>query len=159
MKAILYFFIPIGLVSCQQTTSNEPTKTDTIRIKPASISEDRTNPSKKPIATYSVPVDDGMGNLNNWKFAVNIYETSKTFAYKINIVYKEIRVNEKMQIPNMNVVPIVSIKNGHYALECIIGFDDATGKFKEYYKVSVKNDRLNFKKTNSYAVVKYSTKK
>lgn len=158
MKAILYSFISIGLVSCQQTTSNEPTKTDTIRIKPASISEDRTNPSKKPIATYSVPVDDGMGNLNNWKFAVNIYETSKTFAYKINFQYKEIKSTEIIQIPNFNMMPVVSIKPGKSALDCMIGFNDAKGLFKDYIQVNVKNEQLKVKKVNSYAVRAYQRK-
>jgi hypothetical protein len=158
MKAQLYFFILILLISCQQPESNQPVKNDTIRIKPIGIAEDRVNPSKKPIATYTVPVDDGMGNLNNWKFAVNIYETSKTFAYKINFEYKEIKSSQTIQIPNFNTMPVVSIKPGKSALDCMIGFNDAKGLFKDYIQVNVKNEQLKVKKVNSYAVRAYQRK-
>jgi hypothetical protein len=158
MKAQLYFFILIFLISCQQPESNQPVKNDTIRIKPIGIAEDRVNPSKKPIATYTVPVDDGMGNLNNWKFAVNIYETSKTFAYKINFEYKEIKSSQTIQIPNFNTMPVVSIKPGKSALDCMIGFNDAKGLFKDYIQVNVKNEQLKVKKVNSYAVRAYQRK-
>lgn len=158
MKAQLYFFILIFLISCQQPESNQPLKNDTIRIKPIGIAEDRVNPSKKPIATYTVPVDDGMGNLNNWKFAVNIYETSKTFAYKINFEYKEIKSSQTIQIPNFNTMPVVSIKPGKSALDCMIGFNDAKGLFKDYIQVNVKNEQLKVKKVNSYAVRAYQRK-
>jgi hypothetical protein len=158
MKAQLYFFILIFLISCQQPESNQPVKNDTIRIKPIGIAEDRVNPSKKPIATYTVPVDDGVGNLNNWKFAVNIYETSKTFAYKINFEYKEIKSSQTIQIPNFNTMPVVSIKPGKSALDCMIGFNDAKGLFKDYIQVNVKNEQLKVKKVNSYAVRAYQRK-
>jgi hypothetical protein len=158
MKAQLYFFILILLISCQQPESNQLVKNDTIRIKPIGIAEDRVNPSKKPIATYTVPVDDGVGNLNNWKFAVNIYETSKTFAYKINFEYKEIKSSQTIQIPNFNTMPVVSIKPGKSALDCMIGFNDAKGLFKDYIQVNVKNEQLKVKKVNSYAVRAYQRK-
>lgn len=158
MKAQLYFFILIFLISCQQPESNQPVKNDTIRIKPIGIAEDRVNPSKKPIATYTVPVDDGVGNLNNWKFAVNIYETSKTFTYKINFEYKEIKSSQTIQIPNFNTMPVVSIKPGKSALDCMIGFNDAKGLFKDYIQVNVKNEQLKVKKVNSYAVRAYQRK-
>jgi hypothetical protein len=158
MRAIVYFGLLILSISCTaiENKKNE-TKLDSVIIKAPSVSEERELPSKKPIATYAVPIDDGMGNVNNWKFSVNIYETSKTFNYKVQIQYKEIRASEMITIPNFGITPIVSIKPGKSSLDCLIGFNDTKGLFKEYIQVNVKNEQLKFKKINSYAVVKYRT--
>lgn len=158
MRVFLYVGLVVFSIGCSSTENKQPnTKVDSIIIKAPSISETRDNLSKKPIASFDMPIDDGLGNMNDWKFAVNIYETKKTFEYKVNIQYKEIRATEIIQIPNFNIEPTVLIKPGKSALDCIIGFKDTKGLFKDYYQVNVKNDQLKFKKINSYSVVKYKT--
>jgi hypothetical protein len=158
MRAIVYFVLLVLGISCTgiENKQNE-TKLDSVVIKVPTVSENRELPSKKPIAAYAMPIDDGIGNVNNWKFAVNIYETAKTFNYKVQIQYKEIRATEMITIPNFGIDPVVSIKPGKSSLDCIIGFNDTKGLFKEYIQVNVKNEQLKFKKINSYAVVKYKT--
>lgn len=158
MKAIVYFGLLTSTISCTALENKQiETKVDTVLIKAPTVSEARENPSKKPVATYAVPIDDGMGNANNWKFAVNIFETMKTFEYKVLIEYKEIKATEKITIPNFGMLPNVSIKPGKASLDCIIGFGDKQGVFKDYIQVSVKNEQLKFKKIKSYAVYKYRT--
>lgn len=158
MRAIVYFGLLILSISCNSIENKQiETKVDTVVIKAPSVSEVREQPSKKPIATFSVPIDDGMGNANNWKFGVNIYETAKTFEYKVQIQYKEIRATEMITIPNFGIDPLVTIKPGKSSLDCIIGFNDSNGLFKEYIQVNVKKEQLKFKKINSYAVYKYRT--
>ena len=157
MRAYIFLAGLLFFLSCKNAVEETVVKNDTTVIKKDMIVENRINPSSKPVATYSVPVDDGMGNMNNWKFAVNIYETAKTFEYKVNIQYKEIRSSEIVQIPNFNILPIVAIQPGKNAMSCIIGFNDARGEFKDYIQVSVSNDQLKFKKINNYKVRKYST--
>lgn len=156
MRAFVYLSGLLFFSSCQNQSQNDLVKTDTVFIKQDTISENRVNPSAKPVATYTVPVDDGVGNANNWKFAVNIYETAKTFEYKVNIQYKEIWSTEIIQIPNFNVAPEVGIQPGKNPLSCTIGFNDAKENFKAYILVSVNNDQLKFKKLNSYKVRRYS---
>jgi hypothetical protein len=158
MRTIVYFVLLILGISCTgiENKQNE-TKVDSVVIKAPTVSENRELPSKKPIAAYSMPIDDGIGNINNWKFAVNIYETAKTFEYKVQIQYKAISATEMITIPNFGVDPVVSIKQGKSSPDCIIGFNDTKGLFKEYIQVNVKNEQLKFKKINSYAVVKYKT--
>ena len=159
MKAFLYSGLLIFIIGCNATENKQnDIKVDSIVIKAPSVSAEREQPSKKPVATYAMPIDDGMGNLNNWKFAVNIYETTKTFNYKVNVQYKEIRSTEIIQIPNFNTMPEVSIKPGKTGLDCMIVFNDAKGLFKEYIQVSVKNEQLKVKKVNSYAVRSYQRK-
>lgn len=159
MKAFLYSGLLIFIIGCNATENKQnDIKVDSIVIIAPSVSAEREQPSKKPVAAYAMPIDDGMGNLNNWKFAVNIYETTKTFNYKVNVQYKEIRSTEIIQIPNFNTMPEVSIKPGKTGLDCMIGFNDAKGLFKEYIQVSVKNEQLKVKKVNSYAVRSYQRK-
>jgi len=157
MRAYIYLAGLLFFLSCKNPVEETVVKNDTTVIKKDTIAENRISPSSKPIATYNVPVDDGMGNMNNWKFSVNIYETSKTFEYKVNIQYKEIRSSEIVQIPNFNILPVVAIQPGKNPMSCIIGFNDAKGEFKDYIQVSVSNDQLKFKKINNYKVRKYST--
>lgn len=158
MKAFIYFGFLISIISCTALENKQTeTKADTVLVKAPTIAEERENPSKKPIAAYIVPIDDGMGNANNWKFAVNIYETAKTFEYKVQIQYKELRATEKITIPNFGITPIISIKPGKSNLDCIIGFEDKQGLFKDYIQVSVKNEQLKFKKIKSYVVRTYKT--
>jgi len=157
MHAYIFLAGLLFFLSCKNPVEETVVKNDTTVIKKDMIVENRINPSSKPVATYSVPVDDGMGNMNNWKFAVNIYETAKTFEYKVNIQYKEIRSSEIVQIPNFNILPVVAIQPGKNPMSCIIGFNDAKGEFKDYIQVSVSNDQLKFKKINNYKVRKYST--
>jgi hypothetical protein len=158
MRAIVYFGLLILSISCNSSENKQSeSKVDTVVIKAPSVSEERKLPSKKPIATFSKPIDDGLGNVNDWKFAVNIYETVKTFEYKVQIQYKEIRATEIITIPNFGIDPVVAIKPGKSSLDCIIGFNDSKALFKEYIQVNVKNEQLKFKKINSYSVVKYRT--
>lgn len=80
MRAILYAGLVVCSVGCTAIENKQPnTKVDTVVNMAPSISETRDNPSKKPIASFAIPIDDGLGNMNDWKFAVNIYETKKTF--------------------------------------------------------------------------------
>lgn len=157
MRAYIFLSGLLFFLSCKNPEEEIVVKSDTTVIRKDTIAENRINPSSKPVATYSVPVDDGVGNMNNWKFAVNIYETAKTFEYKVNIQYKEIRSSEIVQIPNFNILPVVAIQPGKNAMSCIIGFNNARGEFKDYIQVSVSNDQLKFKKINNYKVRKYST--
>lgn len=155
MRAFIYFLGFLFVISCQNQSQNAVVKTDTVVIKPDTISENRMNPSSKPVASYAVSVDDGVGNANNWKFAVNVYETTKTFEYKVRIQYKEISSTELIQIPDFNILPVVSIEKSKIPMSCIIGFNDAKGNFKSYIEVSVSNNQLKFKKINNYKVRKY----
>ncbi|MEO0066211.1 MAG: hypothetical protein RI983_1537 [Bacteroidota bacterium] len=156
MRLFLFLCCLLIFMSCENPKQDTLVKTDSLVVKLDTIAENRINPSAKPVATYTVPVDDGMGNINSWKFAVNMFETTKTFEFKVNIQYKEIRSTEIIQIPNFNIAPVVGIQPGKNPLSCLIGFNDAKGNFKEYILVSVNNDQLKFKKINSYKVRRYS---
>jgi hypothetical protein len=147
------FFLLLLLAACHPSGSTENTLKDTtIVISADTIPETRTTVKAAPIAEYSEKIHD---ELNDWKFAVSVYETKRTFHYKLRIEAKEVRVNDSLNIPNFGIQPKLSIRKAKEPLACIIGFLDKKGDFKEYRKVSFQNDRLHISTLGSYAVAVY----
>jgi hypothetical protein len=146
----------ILLAACNQSDSTDDTipKGSTIVVSADTIPEIRSTVKSGPIATYSEPIKD---ELNDWKFAVSIYETKRTFRYTIRIQAKEVRVNDSLSIPNFGIQPKPEIRKGKEPLSCIIGFLDKKNEFKEFRLVSFKNDQLHFKTLNNYRVSSYKT--
>ncbi|MDD2793642.1 MAG: hypothetical protein PHD73_10730 [Sediminibacterium sp.] len=119
------------------------------------VSPTRANPKVEAVAAYSEKVDDGVNYANNWKFAVQMYETPKTFNYLIKIDYKELHLTDSLGIPNFGIAPKVELRKGADPRTCIIGFLDRKGEFKEYKKVAVKNEQLKITTINRYSVATY----
>ena len=118
-----------------------------------SLTRDIVNP--KPVATFSKKVPD---ELNDWKFAVNIYETKETFHYLMKMQYMELRANDTLKIPNFGTAPKIEIKQGSEPLSCIVGFLDKNNQFKEYKLVSIKDKNLSVHILHRYAVTTYESK-
>ena len=118
------------------------------------IPEMRDNVNLAPVASYSERVKD---ELNDWKFSVDAYETRRTFHFQLRMQYKELRVTDSVNIPNFGIRPTIEIHKGKDPLTCIVGFLDKKGLFKEYRKVSVKNEQLKINSLASYYVGSYRT--
>jgi hypothetical protein len=142
--------------SCRdQTQETSISSTDSVTVLSAdTIPEIRKQIIKDPIASFEEKLD----TLNNWKFAVSIYETSNTFKYRIHLEAKEVRVSDSLIIPNFGRQPKVVIQKGKEPHTCIIGFLDKKDEFKEYRKVSFQDDRLRIKTIQSYYVGHYQNK-
>ncbi|MGL6068825.1 MAG: hypothetical protein ACRC0I_08695, partial [Sediminibacterium sp.] len=82
------YFFPTAciflLAACNQTQQQEvevsATKTF---ITNDTIAEIRNKPAEKPVAEYREWVSDDVNNANNWEFSARVYETKKTFVYRI----------------------------------------------------------------------------
>lgn len=105
--------------------------------------------SNAAVASYSEVVKD-KDNLNDWKFAVDVFETEETFKYKVKIKYKELDADDHLTVPNFGIQPTVKIEKGEEELSCIIGFLDKDGGFKEFKRVEVIGDQLKIKQTKGY---------
>ncbi len=151
MKHSLICLFAILLIAC-----NEPAKTPAQAEKktaddtPAYIPGIRDTVNPKPVASYSIPVDDP---AYHFKFAVNVYETSLTFQYIVKLEFKAINERDTLRIPNFGILPEVQIKQGEDKETCIIGFLDKEKTFKEYKMVSVKGGTLKVKVLNRYSAV------
>lgn len=113
------------------------------------ISATRKVVSDVAVASYSENVKD-KDNLNDWKFAVDIFETGETFKYLVKIKYKELEAEDHLTIPNFGIQPTVKLEKGDQELTCIIGFLDKEGAFKEYKRVEVIGDQLKIRQTKGY---------
>jgi hypothetical protein len=155
MKTPLICLLVLFLAGCNQIHTETVSITDTVNIEEVvPIPERRTVINPRPVATYSEAIKD---ELNDWKFAVSIFETKRTFHYTIRIQAKEVRVSDSLNIPNFGIEPKVELRKGKEPLSCIIGFRDKKNEFKEYRLVSFKNDQLHFKTLNNYRVSSYKT--
>lgn len=160
MRRIYSLVIGTILFSACETKSEQdkqaPKDSAPVVITNDTIPEIRTNVRKAAIASYSEPVPD---ELNNWKFAVNIYETPKTFRFLLKLQYKELRAEDTLKIPNFGIVPSVEIIKGKQPYECIIGFKDKKAEFKPYKMVSVKGDQLKITTLAGYSTGVYRVTK
>ena len=154
MKPIMRLFILVLFFSCNNNDTNniQSVKDSIVNNKSEPVSLERLAPSKQPIASYSEAVGDNVNNANNWKFAVNIFETKNTFSYLVKIKYKEIDETDAIGIPNFGIVPKVIIQKGSAPLSCIIGFLGKQGEFKPYKKVCIEKDQLKIITINKYSV-------
>jgi len=151
-----FFFLLILLAACNQSENkNANPKDTTIVISADTIPEIRSAVKPGPAAEYTESIKD---ELNDWKFSVSLYETKRTFHYTVRIQAKEVRVSDSVNIPNFGRQPKVEIHKGKEPLCCIIGFLDMKNVFREYRKVSFKDEKLHISTINNYAVGAYRTK-
>ena len=154
MKRISFLLLIVA-VACNQQADTTTTKDSITVVAYDTIPEIRTSVKSTPAAEYSEPIRD---ELNNWKFAVALYESKRTFHYTVRIQAKEARVTDSLNIPNFGIAPKVAIQKSKEPLTCIMGFLDKKGQFMPYREVSFINDRLRIRTVQSYSVGAYRTK-
>ncbi len=159
MTKLKWLYLVLLFASCDQFDKNslheqEANITKTYKTNDT-IPERRRTVNPSPVASYMHIIED---DLNEWKFAVNIFETKQTFKYLVRLQYKEIRASDTLNIPNFGTNPKVEIIKGKDNYSCIIGFRNKKNEFKEYKSVSVKGNQLKISQVKSYFVGVYSTK-
>ncbi|SJZ92990.1 hypothetical protein [Sediminibacterium ginsengisoli] len=157
-KAILFTALLILLQACTNSPkAEEQTGADTIRTSSYDkLSPIREKVKESPVASVSSPVPD---DLNQWKFAVQVYQTEKRFTFLVRMQYKELRASDSLVIPNLGLEPVVEIRKGSTPMSCIIGFLDKKQMFMPYKKVSVNKEKLSFTTIQHYNVGTYKTVK
>jgi hypothetical protein len=154
MKRYTAIFLLL-LAGCEQATNtNTEVRDSTVVISHDTIPETRQKVNSGSVSIYSEKIPD---ELNDWKFAVSLHETKRTFHYIVQIQAKEVRITDSINLPNFGIMPKPEVRKGKEPLTCIIGFLDKKGAFKEYRKISFQNDRLHISTINNYAVSSYKT--
>lgn len=149
MKKYCYLLSLVLLFACNKKKESEGTKESSMTVLNDTIPTVRKVVSKTAVASYSEVVKD-KDNLNDWKFAVDVFETEETFQYKVKIKYKELDADDNLTVPNFGIQPKVKIEKGEEALSCVIGFLDKDGAFKEFKRVEVIGDQLKIRQTKGY---------
>ena len=145
------FLIPVFLFSCGQKKSTNQSS----ELVNDTIPQLRKTIKKEAVASYSEKTKD---RLNNWRFAVDLYETPETFKYLATIEYETLNETDTIIIPNFGTQPVVEIQKGEQPLSCIIGFQDEKGAFMKYKEVSVKNKQLKIATIQRYARTRFRKK-
>jgi hypothetical protein len=91
-------------------------------------------------------------DLNDWYFSVKLFETSKTFAYRVTMQYEEVSGEDQIVFPNLGTEPAPYIEAGPEPYSAIIGFLDKQGNKKEYKKVVAENGNLRITTLKHYRV-------
>ena len=143
--------ILIILSSCNGNgTSND--NGDAASTTTGSIPLERPNPNSNPVATYSEDVNSETGKLNHWKFTVALYETNKTFMYRIQVQYAELNITDSVQLPNLGMMPKPALQKGKEDYSCIIGFMDDKNTFRDYKLVSATDGNVRIHTLKYYSV-------
>lgn len=150
MKTALYIVLPfmllIGCSSADQQDEDQQHSEKYVVVNDT-IPEVRPSVNSKPVASYSEKIPD---ELNDWKLAVDIYETPLTFSYLVKIQYKEFRTTDTLNIPQFGIWPKVHIQKGERDLSCIVGFEDENQEFKPYKAVEIEQGALRIRVLRHY---------
>ncbi len=158
MRITIFALITLLITSCGQSPSQKETvKSDSSQVPTVvnaatNVPMLRDTVQKQPIAEYRQRTDNP---LNDWYFAVRLYETRKTFQYLIRLEYEEIHGEDTLKLPNFGALPKPEIRKGDDKFSCIIGFLDKDNQFREYKKVYVTGNRLKITALKHYAVATY----
>jgi hypothetical protein len=154
MKSNFYYALLISTVfaSCRQEQ-----KTSSASKKDKTPTE-RNIVSKTPVAVFDQKYISSSLNsdINDWRFTVTLYETPKTFWYRMVVVDKTLEINDTVVFPDLGLELRPALKKGKEPNSCLVGFLDNTDQFLEYKKVTSNYKGLSIKQTKSYYV---STKK
>jgi hypothetical protein len=156
MKKILYILITFMiLASCSGNGTTSSSKDSASATGP--VSPERSNPNPKPMATYSEDINTETGRLNHWKFMVALYETNKTFMYRVKVQYAELNITDSLQLPDLGFMPKPALQKGKEDYSCIIGFMDNKDVFRDYKLVSVTDGSLRIHTLKYYGVQQTTT--
>ena len=153
MKYAVIFLLAI-IISCNNGNAPDNSNNTTV-VTNDTIPTIRRDVNPKAIASFSKPIPN---SLNNWHFAVNVYETKETFRYLVKLEYMELRETDTLKIPNIGIWPKVAIHPGKEDYSCIIGFFDPENNFKEYKEVIAKDNKLKVTVLHHYGVTTYQSK-
>lgn len=136
--------------ACSDTTERKDEAPEEVRvIVNDTISRERDKVSAAPAAVYTVKVPD---ELNEFEFAVKLYETPLRFRYRVAVRYKMMEVRDSVDIPNFGYQPRVDVKKAGGDLACMIGFYDADGSFRDLKRVEVVDNQLRIRQVKRYGV-------
>jgi hypothetical protein len=85
-------------------------------------------------------------------FAVQLFETPKTFEYVIKMAYGGMKTNGTLIFPNMGIAPKPVLKKGSEPYSCEIGFMDNKNTYREFKLVYNSKTEMGMRTLKRYAV-------
>ena len=158
MFRIVLVVASLAIFSCVKKEKSADEQEQLPTVVNDTIPEIRDVVNKKAVATYEEKFQD-KDKLNNWKFAVEAFETKNTFQYVLDIQYIELRVSDTLTIPNFGIQPVIELRKGENDLSCIVGFQDKKKAFNKYKMVEVVDGKLKIRTLQQYRRGIYQKKK
>ena len=149
MKAIYVASLTTLLLSCNTNNGNNKNPEDSVAYTTDKISQTRSNVNPKPVKAYSEIVKSFE---TTDEFKVSLFETKETFHYLIKINYKNLEVEDTLNVPNFGEVPSVEIIKGNKRPSCIVGFLDNNKKFRESKLIFFEDDKIEVHVLKHYGV-------
>jgi hypothetical protein len=104
----------------------------------APVEEVRKTVKTEPVASYSEALTETQNQkLNSFMFKADLFETEKTFVYKLKFEYEVQAETTTVEFPNLGYAPNPVLQKGSEPFSIIIGFKDDKGSFKELKKLYV----------------------
>ena len=154
------FLLLLALLCCNKPKNSDETagsnSGDPTRAINDTIPLTREKVENSPVASYSEKVKD---DLNDWRFAVDIYETPQTFKFLMKIEYMVQEAEDTLTIPNFGIMPKVEVRKGPDENSCIVGFLDKQGEFKDYKLIALKEKQLKISTLKYYGRARYKVSK
>ncbi|MGN7888945.1 hypothetical protein [Dyadobacter sp. 22481] len=154
------FLLFLALLCCNKPKNNDESSAsnngDPSKAINDTIPLTREKVENSPVASYSEKVKDP---LNDWRLAVDVYETKQTFKFLMKIEYMAQEAEDTLTIPNFGIMPKVEVRKGPEKESCIVGFLDKQGEFKEYKLIALKNKQLKISTLKYYGRARYRVSK
>lgn len=151
-----YFLFLISLYACNTKTDSKNSDDQSVTVLNDTIPLTREHVQSAAVANYSEKVKDP---LNDWEFAVSIFETKATFDFLVKVKYMELDAEDTLHVPNFGIMPKVELRKGPDDQSCIIGFLDKENAFRSQKLVAVKNKQLKISTIRHYARTRYKVNK
>jgi hypothetical protein len=148
---ILLSILSVYFQSCRShAAGNSAIGADSSAIKPTRSIISTHNPEfrkdvkKTAVDEYKERTDD---KLNEFYFAVRLFETRQTDNYLIRMEFEGIEGEDTLKLPDLGTPPRPMLQKGKEKYSCIVGFLDNDNQFREYKKVFVTNNGRNLRIT------------
>jgi hypothetical protein len=112
--------------------------------------EVRSRVNKDPVAEYREKTGRPEGD-----FIVQLYQTSKTIAFRVDVEYEGLPGSDTIKLPDLGTEPHPVLQKGGEPLSCIIGFLDNDRQFRELKLVHAQGDQLKITTLRHWVVMNH----
>jgi hypothetical protein len=139
-------FTALFISACHSSSSDQPAPgkdTALVDLSHPALPQPKHNPEfraqvkKEPVAEYQ----EQTGRIEG-DFAVKLYQTSKTMAFRADIEYEGLPGSDTIRLPDLGTEPHPVLQKGDDKYSCVIGFLDNDKRFRELKLVHAKGDQL-----------------
>ncbi len=152
MKIIGFYSIVFSMLfcSCQNQSSTESGSQNVQTI----VEEVRKNPKSQAVAVFDEALRETQAQkLNAFHFKAALFETNKTFVYKLKFEFETQQEESEFAYPNLGYAPEPIIRKSTTEPQTIeIGFKGPKDEFMPFKKLVADKEGLHFRTVAKYTV-------